>query len=132
MDGEQFEEYMRRIDEEEDEQRKEDLANEMLSQLAEENTIVMKSASSAKSGTTDFAIQMIETASRAKEAMDHCEAFVLFSKKVDDEEDKVVWKTFLAGASADDYFSLTLCCKTMLEMLAETLRTTEDDDDAIT
>lgn len=132
MDHDQFEDYLRRIDAEDDEDAKEDLANEMMSLLSDENTQIT-STSSVRDGTVDHLVQMTETIARAGAEMANAEAFVLFAKSTSTEdEDQVTWKSFIAGASVEDYMSLVLCCKTMLELLADTLDLTEEDDDAIT
>lgn len=132
MDGEQFEEYLERIKMAEGEEAKQELANELLQLLGDENTQVT-SASSSKEGSVDFLMKMTETISRARAEMDDADAFVLFVKSTSTvDEEEVTWKSFIAGASVEDYFSLVLCCKTMLELLADTLSLNEEDDDAIT
>lgn len=132
MDESTFEDYLRRIDAEDNEDAKEDLANEMMSLLSDENTQIT-SASSVKDGTVDYLVQMAESVARAKVQLDNSDAFVMFVKSEGTEDpDTITWKSFIAGASVEDYLSLVLCCKTMLELLADTLRLAEEDDDAIT
>lgn len=132
MQENEFEDYLRRIEASDDEDEKQDLANEMIDMLSEQNTQITH-ASSVKEGTADYTIKMVESIARAKSQMNDAEAFVLFVKSEGSEDpETVTWKSHIAGASAEDYFSLVLCCKTMLELLAETLHLGEDDDDAIT